>query len=147
MGGVGQISGAQSGGGAGPGLALSGLGEPGRACPGSGRGRQPRGSGLRCEEGWGDPSFSPWLSPRSGMPSVAGLVWVEAVFVCGPRSRQAVRILGVRTSFILKRAAGCEAAAAVGVLHAAPTSSCCGRCAAFSSKNAAPRHPLQRRKV
>lgn len=27
----------------------------------------------------------------------------------GPRSRQAARILGVRTSFILKRAAGCEA--------------------------------------
>lgn len=48
-----------------------------------------------------------------------------------------MRILGVRTSFILKRAAGGEAAAAVGVLHAAPTSSCCGRCAAFSSKNAA----------
>ena len=94
-----------------------------------------RASGT--ERAGASPPYPPGRPPGTGIWSIArGLRdwwgW-RRCSVRGPRSRQAARILGVRTSFILKRAAGCEAVATVGVLHAAPTSSCCGRCAAFSS--------------
>lgn len=99
------------------------------ACPSD------RASGA--ERAGASPPSPPGRPPGTGICSIArGLRdWCgwRRCSVRGPRSRQAARILGVRTSFILKRAAGCEAVATVGVLHAAPTSSCCGRCAAFSS--------------
>lgn len=138
---VGAGCGAQ---GAESGQALSGARRVGRASPGAGRGRQLRAPGL-CSKGAGAlrlPSRSP--SGGVGIPSIASgsrdwRGWRQ--FRAEGSERGRLCILGVRTSFILKRAAGSEAAAAVGVLRAAPTSSCCGRCAAFSSKNAAPPPP------
>lgn len=117
-------------------------GESGRGSPGAGRGgRAPRTWPLQ-QGGLG--RSAPSLLELE-FPQLLPACWSGAgggrVFRAEDCERGRLCILGVRTSFILKHAAGCEAAAAVSVLHAAPTSSCCGRCAAVSSKNAAPPTP------